>query len=210
MQPHMFAGFSDEEDDEWDEEPMDLSGWMSRTEDFAGIPEEPPLRPRSNPKVDPINSQTDPQMNFTPPMSNIGYVANPVSRLGPFNPLYADDQAVWGNPKIAVGAKVAGLGLFGATTLYTLGKSMQHKSDKNIKGLGESIREELADNYNLPWKMMLGGIYVYLAPALGMAHGGLAKAGLNNTGMSKHSAGKIAIHGIILAGTVYLIRKDWD
>jgi len=203
----MFAGFVNEEDDEWDEEPMDLSGWMSRTEDFAGIPEEPPLRPRSNPKVEPIDPQTDPQMNFTPPMQNMGYVANPVKFAGPFNPLYADDQAVWGNPKIAVGAKVAGLSIFGATALYALGKAAQFRSDRDVDGLGEGVRAALGDNYSFPGKILLSGLYLYLAPALGMAHGGLAKFGLNDTGMSKHTVAKVAIHGLVIAPTFYLLKR---
>jgi len=79
-----------------------------------------------------------------------------------------------------------------------------------VDGLGEGVRAALSDNYNFPGKILLSGLYLYLAPALGMAHGGLAKFGLNDTGMSKHSAGKIAIHGTILGGVVFLIRKDWD
>jgi hypothetical protein len=203
----MFAGFGDEEDDEWDEEPMDLSGWMSRTEDLGGITDEPPLRPRSNPKVEPLDSETNPQMNFTPPMSNIGYVANPVSRLGPFNPLYADDQAVWGNPKIAVGAKVLGMGVFIATSIYALGKAIQYRSDRDVDGLGEGVRAALSDNYSIPGKAMVTGLALYLHPALGMAHGGLAKFGLNETGMSKHTVAKVAIHGLVIAPTFYFLKR---
>lgn len=204
----MFAGFGDDEDD-WEEEEMDLSGWMSRSDlsDFGNVTEEPPVRPRSKPK-EPLGGHTSPQMNFTPPMQNMGYVANPVKFAGPFNPLYADDQALWGNPKIVVGAKVAGLGLFGATGLYALGKAMQYRSDREVDGIGEAVREALANNYNLPWKMMLGGIGLYLHPALGMAHGGLASLGLKDTGMSKHTVGKLAIHGLLLGTTVYLMKRE--
>jgi hypothetical protein len=203
----MFAGFGDEED-EWDEEEMDLSGWMSRSDpdDFGGVTEEPPVRPRNNPKAESIGSQTNPQMAFTPPMQNIGYVANPVSFSGPFNPLYAHDQAVWNNPKIAVGTKIAGLSVFGVTAIYALGKAVQFRSDRDVDGIGEGIREALGNNYNFPGKILVMGSWLYLAPALGMAHGALAKV-LPETGLTWHSAGKVAVHAGLILPTFYFLRR---
>ena len=112
---------------------------------------------------------------------------------------------MWENPKIAVGAKVAGLSIFSATALYALGKAVQWRQDRDVEGIGEGIREALGKNYSFPGKILIGGAWLYLAPALGMGHGALANFGLKERGFSLHTAGKVGIHALILIPTfIYL------
>ena len=101
MQPHMFAGMHDEDEDDYDDT-FDLSGWMSRSPPGGGLghghfdeppvlEEEPQVRPRARARS---NAHTSAQ--FTPPMPNpYQGIAGTPKVLGlesPFNPFWVDDM----------------------------------------------------------------------------------------------------------------------
>ena len=101
MRPRHFGAASwDDEDDEEDE--LDLSGFLS------SAPPPPPVVERkrgasgignAGPRTQPAPEQEPAQMFGRP--SNIGYVPAAVTAGNPWNPLYADDNAMF-SPKIWV------------------------------------------------------------------------------------------------------------
>ncbi|MDA8839422.1 hypothetical protein N9N14_02950 [Candidatus Poseidonia alphae] len=118
MRPRHFGAASwDEEEDEEDEE-LDLSGFLS------SAPPPPPVVERkrgasgmgnAGPRTQAAPEQEPAQMFGRP--SNIGYVPAAVTAGNPWNPLYADDNAMF-SPKpwvvtktVGVVAATAGLGM---------------------------------------------------------------------------------------------------
>ena len=153
MRPRHFgaASWDDEMDEEEDE--LDLSGFVSSN------PPPPPVVERkrgasgignAGPRTQPAPEQ-EPAQLFGRRNSNLGYIPEPLTTGNPWNPLYADDNAMF-SPKIWVASKAAGAGL--AMTGYSLSV---HKGARPI---------------TLPMAVIATGMYLH--PVLGFKHGVLA------------------------------------
>ena len=95
--------------------------------------------------------EQEPAQMFGRKNSNLGYIPEPLTTGNPWNPLYADDNAMF-SPKIWVASKAAGAGL--AMTGYSLSV---HKGARPI---------------TLPMAVIATGMYLH--PVLGFRHGVLA------------------------------------
>ena len=143
-------GASSYDDDDMDEDELDLSGFVS------SAPPSPPVIERkrgsglgnAGPKVQAPRLEEESQMFGR----NIGYVPAAVTAGNPWNPLYADDDAII-SPKLWVGTKTAGV-IAGAAGL----------------GMGLSLRGTRP--VALPIAAL--GTAAYVHTALGVRHGALA------------------------------------
>jgi hypothetical protein len=151
-------GASSYDDDDYDEEeegPMDMSGFITSSETQPPVIERP--RARSNPPPQGMGNLGP--KTVAPPrhVSNMGYAPAMVNSAAdntgsPWNPLWAHDETLGPNI-LPVALKSAGLaGLF-AGGVYAAGS-------RQIKGLGG--------------KMMVAGTAAYLHPALGLGHGAIS------------------------------------
>ena len=158
---HFGASSYDDDYDEEEDGPMDMSGFMTSSETQPPVIERP--RARNN-HPQPSNHPPQGMGNLGPktvapprPVSNMGYAPNIVNSAAsnegsPWNPLWAHDETLGPNI-LPVALKSAGLaGLF-AGGVYAAGS-------RQIKGLGG--------------KMMVAGTAAYLHPALGLGHGQIA------------------------------------
>jgi len=195
-QPHEFGFIQDEED--WEDEEMDLSGWMSRSPPDNGfgsyeeppmIEQEPIMRARSSPR-----NNTEASAQFTPPMQGIAGTPGFISKESAFNPLWVSDASYF--PKVTGGVKLTG---FGALTVSCIllgaGKVAHSRASKQTQDMLE---------FNSPYatKLAIVGLMGYLHPVLGLDEG-LLKV---KTG-GVWTAGKLALHGALLIGTVAVLRR---
>jgi len=181
LRPRHFGAASwDDEDDEEDE--LDLSGFLS------SAPPPPPVVERkrgasgmgnAGPRTQAAPEQEPAQMFGRP--SNIGYVPAAVTAGNPWNPLYADDNAMF-SPKIWVASKAAGAGL--AMTGYSLSV---HKGARPI---------------TLPMAVIATGMYLH--PVLGFKHGVLADKLADSNVIVK-----ILGYGVAQVGGFFVLRAAY-
>lgn len=204
MQPHMFAGMHDDEED-WEDEPFDLSGWMSRSPPEGGLghghfdeppllEDEPPVRPRNRPRN---NAQTAAQ--FTPPMQGIGATPSTFAKLdNPFNPFWVDDASIL--PKVTLGTKVLGFSaVVAGTAFYLVGRNAHNRA-------ANQVNAQLEYAAPISKKLATAGAFLYLHPVLGWSHGALKPIGKNNPKWY-HGVGKAAIHAGGLVAAVAIFRR---
>tara|TARA_B100000902_G_scaffold397160_1_gene460130 strand:- start:915 stop:1517 length:603 start_codon:yes stop_codon:yes gene_type:complete len=169
----MFAGMHDEDDD-YGDEPFDLSGWMSRSPPADGglgnshyeeppMIEEPTIRERVRTRTR-SNAQTSAQ--FTPPMPEVsGIHGTPkfIKAESPFNPLWVADDALF--PKATQALKLVGFGSFIiGSTLYGAGllaHSRATSQTQDMLDFSAPIAKSLA----------AAGFFGYLHPVLGLGKG---------------------------------------
>lgn len=161
---HFGASSYDDDYDEEEDGPMDMSGFMTSSETQPPVIERP--RSRSNPPPQGMGNLGPKTVAPPRPVSNMGYTPKMVSNAAsnqhlkitsgeggtPWNPLWSHDNT-FGPNILPVALKSAGLaGLF-AGGVYAAGS-------RQIKGLGG--------------KMMVAGTAAYLHPVLGLGHGQIA------------------------------------
>ena len=194
-QPHEFGFIQDEED--WEEEEMDLSGWMSRSPPDNGFGsyqeppmlEEPPVRARATPR-----SNTHTSAQFTPPMQGIAGTPGFISKESAFNPFWVNDAAYF--PRVTGGVKLGGFStLVVSSILLGAGRVAHGRASKQTQDMLE---------FNSPWatKAAIIGLMGYMHPTIGVKHG-LLKS-MEGTAWT---AGKVALHAGLLIGGVAILRR---
>lgn len=204
MQPHMFAGMHDEDEDDYDDT-FDLSGWMSRSPPEGGLghghfeeppmlEEEPQVRPRAR-----ARSNAHASAQFTPPMPNPyqGIAGTPkiIGFESPFNPLWVDEASI--APKFTLGTKILGFSALTVSGLALVAGKIAHGR------VNKETQEDFAFTAPIMKKLAVAGFFGYLHPVLGLNHGALKKLG----GDWKATAGKVILHAGGLVGAVALIRR---
>lgn len=195
-QPHEFGFIQDEED--WEEEEMDLSGWMSRSPPDNGfgsyeeppiIEQEPTVRARATPR-----SNAHASAQFTPPMQGIAGTPGFISKESVFNPLWVDDGGL--APKFTLGLKFTGFSaLVTGLTFYAVGRNAHRRAQNQVN-------ETLEFAAPIAKKLAMAGLMGYIHPVIGMNHGLLK----NQTGTG-WSVGKYMGHGLLLIGGVWALRR---
>ena len=178
-----FFGASSYDDEPTDDEPVDLSGFI--TSDISGHQPNPVVVERK--RGSGLGNAGASQATPPPPMSSIGYTLPPVESAAanegsPFNPLWANDNAAFGKPYIPVGTKITGV------LLTTAGVSSMIASRSLFKGL--------------PGKLATGGLALYLHPSLGWSHGAIDK---NSWVSGRHPITQVGIKGVthLVGGVVF-------
>ena len=201
-QPHEFGFIQDEED--WEEEEMDLSGWMSRSPPDNGFGsyqeppmlEEPPVRARATPRS---NAHTSAQ--FTPPMQGIAGTPGFISKESAFNPFWVSDAAYF--PKATLGLKVTGFSaLVTGLTFYVVGRNAHKRAEAQVNETHGRTYGPLEFAAPIAKKLAMAGLMGYIHPVIGMNHGLLK----NQTGTG-WSVGKYMGHGLLLIGGVAILRR---
>ena len=177
------SSYDDEYDDE-EEGPMDMSGFMTSSETQPPVIERP--RARSNPPqgMGNLGPKTVPPPQ---PTSNMGYapkiVTSAASNEGsPLNPLWAHDETLGPN-WLPVVSKTGGLGLVASSVLLA-------------RGLDWGPRTKM---------MAFTGALMYAHPVLGLGHGMLNKYTQDKGIFTKFAVGGLS--HVIPLGTYYVYRR---
>ena len=188
---HFGASSYDDDYDEEEDGPMDMSGFMTSSETQPPVIERP--RSRSNPP--PQGNPPQGMGNLGPktvapprPVSNMGYTPKMVSNAAdnsgsPWNPLWAHDETLGPN-WLPVASKTGGLGLVASSVLLAQG----------WKAWGPRTR-----------MMAFTGALMYAHPVLGLGHGML-----NQYIGEKGVWTKFAVGGlthVIPLGTYFVYRR---
>ena len=182
-----FFGASSYDDEEEEEGPMDMSGFITSSETQPPVIERP--RARSNPPPQGMGNLGPKTVAPPRPVSNMGYapkiVTNAASNEGsPLNPLWAHDETLGPN-WLPVVSKTGGVGLVASSVLLAQG----------WKAWGPRTR-----------MMAFTGALMYAHPVLGLGHGMLNKYLADKGALTKFAVGGLT--HVLPLGTYFAYRRN--
>ena len=180
-----FFGASSYDDEEEEEGPMDMSGFITSSETQPPVIER--ARTRSNPPPQGMGNLGPKTVPPPSPASNMGYapriVTSAASNEGsPLNPLWAHDETLGPN-WLPVASKTGGLGLVASSVLLA-------------RGLDWGPRTKM---------MAFTGALMYAHPVLGLGHGMLNQYLGEKGALTKFAVGGLT--HVLPLGTYFAYRK---